>query len=601
MNLQPSQQKRHIKRKRRVKRALEDLQRNHNHSWYDEIMLRNKENMDKLAIFYRGKGISYQEMKAFSIEYAKSLKAMGISKGEEIVACMANIPEVIYLMLAANKIGAIINFVCEDFEPGCLQKNCQASGNKVIFISDNCYGKLKNQINIEEFEYCVIISLADSLPRGEDPFQKYDNDFYEFKNAALAIKKDNPDYLLSEGFLSLGNNYDGELVEGKINLDTEFTITYTSGSTKVGWPKAIIHTNRSYISIGRFHDPDLSLMPAIRNMRSLAHIPTHSNTNLVSSISDTLMQNCTVACEPIYDERFFGRSLIINKPNIVLATRSFWVRAMKNFGTDEVLKGEKLPFIISAVSVGENISQNEERYINGRLKKLDAGRDRLPKILCPATLCVGGGDCEHGGLFFTLLKGTRERFSKHDYGLVPFQLAELAILHEDGTECGYGEIGVLVANSPCTMKAYKDDAEATKNFFIRDAYGRIWANCFVWAYMDRHGRVHMIGRIGNEIKLENGYMLSTYKISDIILKDRNVLSCETVTNGEKIVSYIEKNPGIKLNEDVFSNEIKRKVTQVWGRSVKDIYSIKFISNEQSFALTKSGKRNVAYLEKMLRE
>ena len=61
MNLQPSQQKRHIKRKRRVKRALEDLQRNHNHSWYDEIMLRNKENMDKLAIFYRGKGISYQE------------------------------------------------------------------------------------------------------------------------------------------------------------------------------------------------------------------------------------------------------------------------------------------------------------------------------------------------------------------------------------------------------------------------------------------------------------------------------------------------------------------------------------------------------------
>ncbi len=599
MNMLPSQQRRHVKNKRKVNRALEELQQNHNHSWYKEIMLRNKDNMDNSAIFYRGNEISYRKMQEVSIKFARSLKAIGISKGNEIIACMANIPEVIYLMLSANKIGAIINFICEEFDPECLRKNCYAGEKKVIFISDNCYEQLKMHIDIKEFEYCVIISLTDSLPDGKNPYKEYDSGYYDFKNHAQKIKKRDSDILLLKDFLSIGNDYCGMLSDGEIGLDTEFTITYTSGSTKVGWPKAIIHTNRSYISIGRFHDPDLSLMPAMRNMRGLAHIPTHSNTDLVSSISDTLMQKCTVACEPIYNENFFGRSLIINKPGFVPATRSFWIRAMKNLSIDGVLKGKKLSFIVNAVAVGESMSRNEEEYINACLKKLDAGRDMLPRILRPATISVGGGDCEHGGLFFTLLKGTRERLFKRDYGLVPFQLAEPIILNEDGTECTYGKVGILAANSPCTMKEYRNDIKSTINFFVRDAYGRIWANCFVWAYMDKHGRIHMIGRVGSEIKLKNNHMLPMYKISNIVLKDKSILSCETVTNGKRIVSYIEKYPGKEIEEDALIGKIKEAVIQEYGKEMMDIYSIQLLSNEQSFALTKSGKRNVAYLENML--
>lgn len=601
MNTLPSQRKKHIRNTGKINRALEDLQQNHNHSWYDEVMDRNKENMNMPAISYRGNEVTYKKMKENSIDYIKSLKAMGISKGREIIACMANIPETIYLMLAANRIGAIINFICENFDPEYLKKIVMPQNEKVIFISDNYYEELKKHIDINKFENCVVISLADSLPGGHNLYKKYENEFYVFKNLAQEIKKDNTDFLLLSEFLLLGKNYDGEKINDEIGLDTEFTITYTSGSTKIGWPKAIVHTNRSYISIGRFHDSDLSLMPSMRNMRSLAHIPTHSNTDLVSCISDSLMQACTVVCEPIYDEHFFGRSLIINKPNIVLATRSFWLRAMKNFETDKFLEGEKLPFIVSAVAVGENICKNEETYINDAFKKLDAGRDMLPRFLRPATISVGGGDCEHGGLFFTLLKGNREKFSKRDYGLVPFQLTELAILREDGTECNYGEDGILVANSPCTMKEYRDDPDSTRKFLIRDAYGRIWASCFVWAYMNKHGRIYIHGRVGNEIKLKNGNKLPMYKISDIILKNKNVLSCETVTNGEKIISYVENYPDMEIDKELLFEKIRKAIMEKWGRDVVNIYSVQLISNKQSFVLTKSGKRNVAYLEGRLED
>ena len=47
------------------------------------------------------------------------------------------------------------------------------------------------------------------------------------------------------------------------NINTEFLVTYSSGSTNENRPKAIVHTNRSLITIGRFQDPDLSGLPKI--------------------------------------------------------------------------------------------------------------------------------------------------------------------------------------------------------------------------------------------------------------------------------------------------------------------------------------------------
>lgn len=598
MKYLPSQEKRFVKNPKKVKAALSDLQKNHNHSWYHEIMKRNKDNMNGIAIFYRDTEITYAEMKKVSLDVAKSLKKMGIIKGSEIIVCMPNIPEIIYLMLAANRIGAILNFVSAEFEPECLKANCFQGRQKILFISDNYFDVFFQNIDINLFEKCVVISLADSLPDGKDPYFEWDKDFCVFDNMVDEIKEANS-VLSFKDFLHIGEKYEGKVDDKTVNLDTEFTITYTSGSTKIGWPKAIVHTNRSYISIGRFHDPDLSLMPAMRNMRGLAHIPTHSNTDIVSCISDTLMQTCTVACEPIYDQYFFARSLIINKPGFTAATRSFWIRAMKIFQHDKMLENSTLPFLINAVAVGEDISHNEEEYINQCFKRLQAGKDRLPFILRPATISVGGGNCEHGGLFFTLLKGTREKLYRNDYGLQPFQLAELAILREDGTECNYDETGVLVANSPCTMKEYRNNPDETKSFFIRDAYGRIWGNCNVWASLDKHGRLHMRGRIGNEIKLHHGKSLPMYQISDVILTEKEVMSCETVikSNG-KIVSYIELIPDSSINKKNLLNKLKEKIRNKYTEKITTIYSIQILSNEESFKLTKSGKRNVVYLEQL---
>lgn len=593
----PSMDKRWVKNPRKVKTILDDLQKNHNHSWYQEIMKRNKHNLDGLAIFYRGNEITYRQMLEHAEALARALKRNGFTKGDEIVACLPNIPETIYLLLAANRLGVIVNFIGAGFAPECIKSICNDSGRRLLIVSDSYFFDLAESLDVAEFENCVVVSLANSLPNHVDPYAEYDNEFYVFTDKTNEIQEKYP-VLSYDAFIRMGADYTGNIDDDSVDLDTEFTITYTSGSTKIGWPKAIVHTNRTYISIGRFHDSDVSRMPAMRNMRGLAHILPHSNTDIASCISDPLMQTCAVACEPIYNEHFFARSILINEPSFAAATRSFWICAMKHFKNDKELTGKTLPFLVNAVAVGEDISPNEERYINKLFKKLNAGCAKLPKPLSPITISVGGGNCEHGGLFFTLLKGTREKFSasKESYGLIPFQLAELAVLREDGTECDYNEMGLLVANSSCTMKEYRGNQKATEEFYIRDAYGRIWGNCNVWAYIDKRGNVHMRGRVGNEIHLKNGATLPVCKISDVVLQSPHILSCETVIRKDsQVVSYIEWLEESNCSVETLIPEIKDRVAKTFGMQLLGQYDIRIVP-DTSYSLTKSGKRNIAVLE-----
>lgn len=75
-----------------IARVLDDLEKNHNHSWYQELYTRNKDNLSDIALKYRGREITYDEMFSTMRDYAKSLKKLGIEKGMEIPICMSNTP-----------------------------------------------------------------------------------------------------------------------------------------------------------------------------------------------------------------------------------------------------------------------------------------------------------------------------------------------------------------------------------------------------------------------------------------------------------------------------------------------------------------------------
>ena len=251
--------------------------------------------------------------------------------------------------------------------------------------------------------------------------------------------------------------------------------------------------------------------------------------------------------------------------------------------------------------VGEPLAQNEEKFLNRILRKVKAGYDIIPSPISPVCMSVGGGDCEHGGLFFTFFKALKQKLprfavSKTGMGLEAFKMVECAVLNENNEVCKPGELGRLVANSPCTMKEYKDNQTATDEFYIEDNYGRKWANCNVHAFIAKNNTVHMKGRMGNEITLSDGTKFPIFKVADEILKDtKGILSCEVINMNEEnvIVAHLECQPNIKSE-----SAIRKIIVSADQRCKKsfpaEVYSkivFRYRDTEKAFPVTGCGKRN----------
>ena len=567
---------------------LKEIEENHNNSLFEEIFKRRNNELDRIALFYKGNKINYLTLKVNVEKYAKALKAYGIKKGDEIPICMTNTPEFVYLLGGISLIGAKANVFGDGFDKDYITEIINGCNSDILFATDDIYRNIDEAVKNSNNKKVVLISLTDSLIDKKNPYIELEKEWYDFKNRSLEIKKESDRFILNFEFLNLGKEYKDNYKE-KVNLDDEFTITYSSGSTNSNRPKAIVHDVKSYIVMGIYHDPEISRVPSMKNLRMLAHIPTHSNTNVLSCITDPLMQGSEIAIEPIYNPDHFIYSLLINKPNFVTATRSFFVRCADDVLCNKKFKNIKMPFLLVPMIVGEPTSAGEEKYCNRFLRKVNAGSKFTHTPISPVVMSMAGGDCEHGGLFFVLFREWQRKklnyiLHKSDKGLRTYDMVDVQVLDDNGNYCNPNQIGRIVANSPCTMLYYKNDPEETKKFFIKDSYGKIWGDCSVYGYKDEFSEIHMKGRINSDDKIQ------PFQIADVVLKDtKNILSCEVIKIEDNYVIHFRIMPDSKIKDNnKLILSIYDRCLSVFGYELTS----KFIFNRRyDFPLTGCGKRN----------
>lgn len=574
---------------KKTRRALAELEEIHNHSWYEELYMRNEKRLDSYSISYRGNKVTFREMFAKMNEVAKALKAYGIKKGDEVPVCLSNTPEMLYLMGGLSIIGAKINVFGPKFDPEYVTKILNETYSPIMFIEDNYYEKLRDSISNSNIKDTVMISLSDSLKDGIHPMESEKN-IDRFTSKVNKYKELDSSIKSFDEFKHLGDNYNGK-VEEDCGLDDEFSITYTSGSTNSKHPKQIVHNNRSFITIARYHDPDMIHGIDMSKLTVHAILPTYSNTDLISCYSDSLMQGSTLALEPISDIDFFLDSLILNESNYVVATTSYWINAMKKVLYDEKYKDVSLPNFYLIFAAGEGMSVNEEKFLNKGLRKARAGSKIVPPFIKSIVMSAAGGDCEHGGIFYTLFRRLFERKDgpnhRREAGLGLMNFAELAVLDKDGSYCSKGEYGRIVANSWCSMEYYKNEPEATKKFFVKDAYGKVWGDCNIYGFVDKKNKVHIKGRIPKE-KEE----FPTFLINDEALRDQdNILSAVTVNVDGNFVVHFEKMPESQIDSKTLMKNILMNVYKKYGEEIASKVLFREHSFEESFAVNNSGKRD----------
>lgn len=598
--------------KLKIKKALDDLEKSHDNSWAVEMYLRNKDNLSKIAMNYRGHKITYGEMFSKAFDYANSLCEMGYKKEDTIPICMANIPEFVYIFLATSFIGAKADVVGEWFNEDYLASILNKTQSKYIFLSDDKYRDIQNSINKSNIENSVVFSLTDSLLSDKDgnkidPYDEMDSIFYKLENKVNSFKETSPKKIINEKeFINLGKGIDKQVV-ADCTLDDICTITYTSGTTNPGCPKGCIHANRSYLTLSRFKESDVSGMPSMKNLTVLAHIPTYTYMELNCAISDTLYEKCTLGMEPFYSREFFPYSLLINKPNFVPAGIGAWVYLCKLLNYDEKWEKIDMPYLMIPTVTGEGCSMGEEKFLNLTSRKHKFGSEKLPFPLAPVTFSIGGGTTESGGIFVTLYKALQEKrlsnlIHKNTLGLTPHKFADVEVLDDNGNYCEIGEPGLLVANSPCNMIGYTSD-ELNKKIRVQDAFGKEWFSLGTYSYKsDAMGRIKMKGRLNSTIYTSDGKVVPQYIIEDEISKDtKNIMSVTIVKVLEncedKYVCHIEMQP--EAQKDILSTLIScaYRLSNLIPEEILNSLYFKVRTFDKSFPVAPSGKRNLDELVK----
>ena len=595
---------------KKVQKVLKNLDQKHNHSLAVELFEKNRNNLEKIALFYRGTEISYYDMFLTAFQYAKSLKKLGLKKGDKIPICITNIPEFVYLFLATLFIGAEANIVGEWFDKDYLVEILNKSKSKTMFIDDISYEEIKEAIKESSIENLVCFSLTDSFRRDKNgcainPYEEIDSKFHKIENHILEIKKDFHGTLYNvNDFLNLGKSYVGRIIEN-VSLNDVCSVTYTSGTTTPGRPKGVKQPHRSYITLSRFKESDVSGMPTMKNMSVLAHIPTYTHMELSCAISDTLYCGCTLALEPFYTKDFFPYAMIINQPNFAPASVGFWGHLCKLLNFDASWKKVNMPYLMIPTITGEGCSPGEEKFFNLTAREHKFGTEKLPFPLAPVTFSIGGGTTEASGIFVTLFKSLQEKklnhlLKKESLGLTPHKFAEIEVLDPFGHYCGVNEPGLLVANSPCEMVGYTEE-ELNKYTHVQDAYGKTWLSLGTYSYKDTTGRIKMKGRMGNDLKFHDHLpSIPYYEIEDIVLKDtKNVMSCTVVKPdcATYLVCYIEFQPFRQQSVENIAKSILERLNDNLPYSVLVLNQLQFCirNNEESFPLDPSGKRSISTL------
>lgn len=569
----------------------------HNHSWIEDIYQRNKNNLDKVAIAFRKNNITYSEYFKYVVQYAKALAANGVKKGDEVVVCLRQTPDYPILFGAVSLLGAKINLTNPGFNKDFLVNIINEANSKVFLVSDWDFCDIKESLHKLNNDKKIISLSTKKWDKYNNPFKEITDQFYKFdEKAYLEATNEFDKIFTTDEFLEMGKNYKGE-INGHAGLDDTVSICYTSGSTKPGIHKAVPIKNKTYIILGRYYDHEVYGLPKANNLRTFSSIGTQADTTLLSGLSSSFMQGGTYIVDPIIDPHYFPYSLKLNDVKMGIATRSYWLTAMKDTYYNENLNDLKLPYLYAPIEGGEPLSAGEEKALNKWLNKVKAGTDLTHTPMSVIKMSIGGGDTENGNIFVKLYRAYNSPLQKirginEPIGLEYYNFAEVEVLKDDGTYCKPMELGRLVASSPMTMEGYYKNVDANKDFFITDAYGKKWGSLNNYGYKDSWGNVYYKGRIKN-----NNSEIKNFQIADVIARDtKNIMSCEVIYLDGYYIAHIEPQFNKKVNVRKMLLSAEQRCYSIFGDSIRNKLLFRVRTNVEGFPVNNITKRDISKLE-----
>lgn len=424
---------------------------------------------DVTAIHYYGKDITWAQIETEVNRVAKALKAVGFGIGDQIPMFLRSVPEFIYLLLAAERIGA--SLLCRD---NTIEENVEAvkkANAKVIiahdFLSQCDLNAYRNDAGVQQI---VLLKPLRSGDRSSMPDYCKDalNDLYTDYPAY------GPTTISWDEFIELGDAYTGE-VDAPRDIKRPLFRAYTSGST--GPSKQVIHsacTMLGAIQQMNFYGDSSEFRPTWL----VTILPPVLVAVVVSMLLLPLSSNKLLIMDPFVDVKDIDLEMMRYRPNCWPLIPMFIEIIMRN---GRIPDDYDMSHLFSA-------GAGCEAYNNNQLKR---AQKFLNDHNCNARFTIGYGCSEAGSNIG--LPMSAQPLGDGNVG-IPMPLTTISIF-KPGTEeeLTYNEMGEICQCGPATMIGY-DSKSATEEAIKIHSDGTRWLHTGDIGYMTEDGTLYALTR-----------------------------------------------------------------------------------------------------------
>ncbi|MFQ5910069.1 MAG: acetate--CoA ligase [Thermoplasmata archaeon] len=496
---------------------------------------------DKVAVVWEGEDgevrrMTYGEMYSQVNQLANALKGMGIGKGDTVGIYMPFVPEILAVLYAAQKIGAICIPIFSGFGSSALASRLENAESKILFTADGSYRRGKH-VHIKR--------QADEAARKVPSLQR-----------VVVLPRLGIDVDWNEGF----DVWWDDVIKGQSDecetemLDSEdySFIIYTSGTT--GKPKGSVHT----------HGGCLAQM-----CKEIAYYFDLKDDDLFFWLTDI---GWMMGPWMIVGVMNFGGSIFMfeGAPNYPEPDR-LWdmierhrittfgisptaIRMFMRFG-DEWVEKHDLSSLRILGSTGEPWDPESWTWFFEKV-----GKSRLPIInISGGTEIVG---CFLSPLPITELKPCTLRGPGLGMGTDVF---------DDRGEPVRGRMGHLVAKNPAPSmtKGFWNDPER----YIQ-TYWSLWDDIWYhgdWASIDEDGFWYLHGRSDDVIKVA-GRRVGPSEVESTLIEHGAVSEAAAIgapheIKGEKVVTFVVLQPGFEPGDEL-REDLRNHVAGILGKVLR---------------------------------
>ncbi|MBR2409165.1 MAG: acyl--CoA ligase [Lachnospiraceae bacterium] len=491
---------------------------------YDYVIEQNKDRLDKPALHYYGRDISFRELMRQVDACADSFAALGVKEGDIVSFLSVAVPETIVAVYALNKIGAAANTVDPRMDVGSIKRMMQGAGSKVLLVLDVAFSKLLPSLEELNPEIVIVQSAAGALPVLKRLV----------KASSVKTKVPYGDKIIRwSDFLKKGKSFTAK--EAPYVGDALVAITYTGGTT--GRPKGVMMTNDSmnavsmnfiYSSLFR-EDGD----------RFLGIIPIFSAYGMVCGMHMPLCMRITLVPIPRFVPGEIGKLVRMFRPQHMISTPVFIELLI---GSREVQKLD-MSFLYTLASGGDSMNEGLERKLNRFRKKHNmkyplAQGYGMSELSAAATFC------------------SNHIYKQGSVGIPSLNVTVGIFDPETGEELGYRESGEVCVTGPSMMKGYFNNPEETAYVMRTHGDGKLWIHSGDLGYMDEDGFLYIKGRMKRMITRFDGHKVFPINLESLIVDRANIRNCAVIgvkdrehSQGHYPLALVELLPGTDAEKE----------------------------------------------------